>query len=79
MDVTVLPTGPWDKPLNEYISFKKVAVLIHDIVADEIKYEFIIDYGNAEHRKWLGKLTWYAISNRMSVETLSIEEWNRMK
>ena len=83
MDVTALarplPSGPWDKQINEYVRFKKIAILIHNLSDDSIAHEFIIDYGNAEHRKWLGKLTWYATNNNMSIETMSFEEWERMK
>lgn len=79
MDMTALPSGPWDNPIPDYIKSRKMVVLIHDLEKEIIEHEFIVDYGNYEHRKFLGKLTYYAITNNRSIESLSIEEWDRMK
>lgn len=78
MDITALPKGPWDQQLTEFVTSKKVAVLIHNLKDDIIQHEFIIDYGNPDHRKFLGKLTFYAVKNRMSIETMDAEQWEKM-
>lgn len=78
-DVTALPKGEWDAELPRFIKSKKMVVLLHDLKSDTIEKEFILDYGNYEHRKFLGKLTYYAIANCKSVETMDVDDWNRMK
>lgn len=71
--------GPWDAPLPTFVKTKLIAVLIHDLNKEEIENEFHLDYGSYEHRKFLGRLTYYAITTGRSVETLDLEEWNKMK
>ena len=78
-DITSLPAGPWDRELSAIVRSRKIAVLIHDLANETIEHEFIIDYGNYDHRKFLGKLTYYAVTNKRSVETMDLEEWEGMK
>lgn len=78
-DVDYSRRGPWDLPLPKYVDKKEIVVLIHDLQKETIEQEFKLDYGSYDDRKFLGKLTYYAINNGRSVETLSVEEWERMK
>lgn len=75
--------GPWDAPLPKYIDKREIVVLVHDLKRDEteasIEQEFKLDYGSFEDRKFLGKLSFWAISNGRSVETMALEEWEKMK
>lgn len=70
--------GPWNLPLPEIVTDKPIVVLIHDLKNDMIEKEFRLNYGNWKDRKFLGKLTYYAIENGRSVETLSPEAWDKM-
>lgn len=78
-DVDYSRRGPWSAPIPNYVSSKKIAVLIHDIESDTIENEFELDYGSYEDRKFLGRLTYYAVTTGRSVETLDLDEWKKMK
>lgn len=67
---------PWDKaPTN---ASRPIMVLVHDLKLDVIEKEVKLDYGSYEDRKTLGRLTFWAITNGRSVETISVDEWERM-
>lgn len=67
---------PWDKaPTN--VS-RPIMVLVHDLRLEVIEKEVKLDYGSNEDRKTLGRLTFWAITNSRSVETISVDEWERM-
>lgn len=70
--------GPWDDKLKEYVKEHFISVLIHDIETDIIEHEFKLDLGNSDDKKFLGKVTFWATSNGRSVETMSVEEWEKM-
>lgn len=80
-DVDYSRRGPWDSPLPKYIHKKEIAVLVHDLTKDDgvVEQEFKLDYGNYEDRKFLGRLSFWAISNKRSIETMAIEEWEGIK
>lgn len=65
------PSGPEDMPLREYVKSFPMVVTIYN--GDDIVREEHIDYGNFEHRKWLGKVTFWACSNGYTVETMKAE------
>lgn len=65
------PTGPEDMPLREYIKSFPMTVSIYN--GDDLIREEHIDYGNFEHRKWLGKVTYWACSEGYTVETMKKE------
>lgn len=68
MNNKIVP-GPEDIPLfGGYVKTFKMMVTIFD-KNDNVIREQEIDYGNHEHRKWLGKITYWACSNGMTVET----------
>lgn len=66
-----VPKGPWDAPLREYV--KNLPLVITVTEGDTIVNKLEIDYGNYNHRKWLGKLTYWAVTNGYSVTTRSKE------
>ena len=64
----IIPPGPEDVPTLGYIKSFKMIVTIYDKKRIVIKTQ-LIDYGNQEHRKWIGRVTYWACSNGMTVET----------
>lgn len=60
--------GPESIPLRDYVKSFPLIVSIID-QEDNIVREETIDYGNFEHRKWLGRVTFWACSNNLIVET----------
>lgn len=71
--------GAWDAPLPTFVKSKQIIVLIHDLKNETIENEFELDYGSYDDRKFLGRLTYYAITTGRSVETMDKDEWGRMK
>ena len=63
-----IPEGPEGIPQLGYVKTFKMVVTVYDS-EDNIVREQTIDYGNFEHRKWLGRVTFYSCSNGMTVET----------
>ena len=70
--------GPWDVPLKGFVNQHEIYALIHDLQHEGIDYEIKLDLGNPEDKKFLGKITFWATSNGRSVETMSVEDWNKM-
>lgn len=66
-----VPKGPEDAPLREYVKDFPVTVTLYE--NDKLLREEKINYGNAEHRRWLGKVTYFAISQGYTVETRRTE------
>lgn len=67
MDNNKIPPGPEDVPQLGYV--KNFPMIVSIFNQDKLVREQKIDYGNIEHRKWLGRCTYWACSNGMSVET----------
>ena len=72
------PSGPWDAPLREYVKKHLLKITVYDFEDNVIKQE-TIDYGNYEHRKFLGKVTYWATTNKYSVETIALSDWELQK
>ena len=68
-------TGPEDFPLKNYVKTFPLAISIYEIKTDKLIRTEFIDYSNYEHRKWLGKITFFACSNGYSVETQSLNDY----
>lgn len=52
-----------------------VLVIVYNLLnADEVAIEKQIDYSNADDRKWLGAITYWAVTNSHSVETMSMKD-----
>lgn len=72
-----VPTGPEDFPLKEYVKTLPIVVILYDIKSERAIREEKIDYGNYEARKWLGKITHYAVTHGYSVETMSQDDYDK--
>ncbi len=72
--------GPWNVQPREFVTSLKITALVYDLNNEngDIEYEFELDYGNPDDRKFLGRLSFWAISNKRSVETIGLEEWKGM-
>ena len=74
-----IPSGPENLPLKTYVKNLPLMVVVYDLKTEkEIRSEEI-DYGNYDHRKWLGKITFFAASNGYSVETMALKDWKKFK
>lgn len=60
--------GPESIPLRDYVKSFPMIVTVYDD-DDNVIREEVIDYGNAEHRKWLGRCTFWACTNSYVVQT----------
>ena len=61
------PKGPWDIPLRDFIKSFPIIVSVYD--GEKLLHEEHINYGNYEHRKWLGRATYWAVNQGYIVET----------
>lgn len=59
--------GPESIPLRDYVKSLPLTVQVYD-GTNCIRTENI-DYSNAEHRKWIGKVTVWAAANKYEVRT----------
>lgn len=60
-------------PLQKINTSCPIIVFVIDLRNDdEIVQEFRLDYANFEDRKHLGRITYYAVSNHLSVETMAV-------
>ena len=65
--------GAENVPLREINKNMPVLVIVYDLRNnDNVVEEKRIDYGDAEDRKWLGRITFWAVTNHCSVETIAI-------
>lgn len=78
-DIDYSRRGPWDVPLRSYIKELKIVVLIHNLETEEIEKEFYLDYGSMDDRKFMGRLSFWCVTNGRSLETLSTDDWKSMK
>lgn len=64
--------GAENKRLTEFNTYCPVKIFLIDLKNnDEIVAEFEIDYANETDRKRLGRITYWAITNEHSVETMN--------
>lgn len=61
-------------PLRNINTRCPIYVTIIDLSNDEIVQEFRMDYANHEDRKHLGRLTFWAVQNHHSVETMALAD-----
>lgn len=71
--------GPWDIKLSSYVEKQPVVMLIHNLDKEIIEKEYVIDLGNKDDKRFLGRVTFWATCNGRSVETLSVEDWEKMR
>lgn len=65
--------GPEFIPIKNYVKEFKILVTLFD-KDDNVVREEKMDYGKAEDRVWLGRLSYYAWSNGYTVETKALKE-----
>lgn len=65
------PKGPWDVPVRE---FEQLMISVTVFNGDDIIKEESIDYSNYEHRKFLGRISYWAYTNGYVVETSKSEK-----
>jgi hypothetical protein len=65
--------GEESVPLKEYVKHFPLTVTVYDAKDNVIRQEHI-DYGNFEHRKWIGRVTFWACSQGYVVETQAKKE-----
>lgn len=69
--------GPWDVPLRKFNNnfLAKITVIkpaLTDAEEDKIIDEKVIDYGEYEDRKFLGRISFWAWNNGYIVETMAV-------
>lgn len=79
MTENIVPRGPWDVPLKEYVRELFVVVLIKDIKSGRYIDEKKVNYSDPEIRKYLGRCSYWAWSNGYQVETLSLKDYEEFK
>ncbi len=70
---TEVRNGPEFAPIRDYVKSFKIKVTVYNQNDDIIRIE-IMDYGKAEDRVWLGKLSFWSWSNNHYVETERLTE-----
>lgn len=77
----VVKVEPWDAPLakRDYIEKFPIMVIVYYLNTDTICLERQIDYGNAGDRKLLGKISFWAMTNGMSIETMSLKDYENLE
>lgn len=65
--------GPESVPLREYVKSFLITVTIYD-KNDNVIREETIDYGNRDHRQWLGKVTFWGCNEGYVIETSKAKE-----
>lgn len=67
--------GPESIPLKQWVKSFNAVILIYNVSDDNIVRKEVIDYGDSEQRKWLGKVTFWAWQNGMYVKTLAESDY----
>lgn len=67
--------GAENVPLREINKQMPALVLIYDLKNnDALIEEKRINYGDVEDRKWLGRMTFWALTNHCTVETIALAD-----
>ncbi len=65
--------GAENIPLREINKNLPIMVIVYDLRNDDkVVEEKRLNYGDAEDRKWLGRISFWALTNHCSVETIAI-------
>lgn len=51
-----------------------ILIIVYDLSTDEPVVEKRLDYSKLEDRKYLGKLTFWAITNHHTIETIAVAD-----
>ncbi len=68
---TKYKNGVENLPLRQINTHCPIIVIVTDLTTDEIVQTIEMDYSKSEDRKWLGRLSFWCISNSHSVETMA--------
>ena len=65
--------GAENIPLQHINKNMPILVIVYDLINnDTVVEEKRINYGDAEERKWLGRISFWAFQNHCSVETIAL-------
>lgn len=71
-----IPRGPEDIPGRAgNIKNIEIVIIIKDVKSQRKIREERINYSDFEARKWLGRMTYHAIINGYSVETMNAKDY----
>lgn len=71
-----IPRGPEDIPDRVgYVMNIELVIIIKDLKSQRKIREERINYSDSEARKWLGRITYHAIVNGYSVETMNAKDY----
>lgn len=73
-------SGPESIPLMTPVTDFPLTVTVYD-ANDVVVKEETVQYSNYEHRKWIGRITYWACSNGYTVETrkATVDEAKKLK
>lgn len=72
--------GDENKPIGRIAARCPIIVYVIDLSHnDDVVYKTEIDYSNPADRKWLGRITYWAVSNGHSIETMAKDDANKME
>lgn len=67
--------GSENVPLKNINKDMPILVIVYDLKNnDRVVEEKRINYGDAEERRWLGRISFWAYENHCSVETIAIRD-----
>ena len=66
--------GAENIPLKNINKDMPILVLVYDLRTDKLVEEKRINYGDAEERRYLGRISYWAFTNHCSVETYAISD-----
>jgi len=68
-------SGAENIPLQHINKEMPILVIVYDLRNnDSVVTEKRINYGDAEERKWLGRISFWAFQNHCSVETIALAD-----
>ena len=66
--------GAENVPLKDINKHMPILVLVYNLATDELVEEKRIDYGKADDRRYLGRISYWAFTNHCSVETYALAD-----
>ena len=73
-----VPRGAWDIPLRGYVKEFFIIVRVKDIKSSRYIQEFKVNYSDVEVRKWIGRISYWAWTNKYLIETMSLEDYEKL-
>ena len=61
-------------PLRQINTSCPILVLVVNLETEEVVQEFKMDYASIEDRKHLGRITFWCVQNKHSVETMALKD-----